>query len=219
MVIDNVMIDVPQPGPPNIFYHPKIEFYESSEGYEATASISIDNNTFFESEPPMVIGTDTFTFQFGSVTLGDCIIYCDLESNYFGTILGGANRTFDYEITTAGNGDKTLVIVSPEGDIAVHGDFILANSDFEQSRISIFPNPVENELQLVFQGFTVSDVKIISIKGKRISGVQFSENNTIDVSYFGFWVIFLGIEGSRRQKSYSKILKAIDFGKRLLKKC
>ena len=76
MVIDNVMIDVPQPGPPNIFYHPKIEFYESSEGYEAFAGIHQDANYFRDWEPPLTIEASTFTFQSAGSTLGDCFPVC-----------------------------------------------------------------------------------------------------------------------------------------------
>ena len=207
MVIDGVTIDVPQPGPPNIFYHPKIEFFESSFGYEAYASIHPDTNYFRDWEPPMTIDFNTFTFQSAGSTLGDCIPYCDLESDYFGIILGSGTRTFDYEITTATNGDRTLIITNSEGNIAVHGDFVLSIGEFQQNHFSIFPNPVDNSLQLVLEELPISKILIFSIEGKKVSEIHFLEGKTLDVSFLRSGLYFIEITDYDNRRYVQKFIK------------
>ncbi len=199
MIIDGTTINTPNSA--------AIEFYESSQGYEAFAIIYGGINSWSESEPPMTIEADTFTIQSATSTLGDCFPFCELESNYFGTILGYGNRTFDYEITTATNGDRTLVVRNPEGNIAVHGDFILSNPENKQSPISLFPNPAENQLHLLAQGITVSSVNIFSIEGKQVSEMQFSENGTLDVSYLTAGLYFLELKDIEGKRYVHKFLK------------
>lgn len=207
MIIDGVTIDVPQPEPSNIFYHPKIEFYESSQGYEAGTSISPDNNYFFESMPPMVIDTNTFTFQSGSVTLGNCIPYCQLEGDYLGTILGTGNRTFNYDITMATNGDRTLVITSPEGNIAVYGDFILGIQALKNKKVSLFPNPVYDKFTYSAETLTIDNLKIYTISGTKIFYSDLVDENQIDVSFLKAGLYFFQLNDETGNKYIQKFIK------------
>jgi hypothetical protein len=155
----------------------------------------------------MIITTDTFTFQSAGITLGDCNAYCDLEVNYLGTILGAGTRTFDYVITTAGNGDRTLVITNPEGDIAVHGDFILGTQDVKNTKISLFPNPVENRLRFSVEAITIANIKVFTVAGTEVFYSDLVNENQIDTSFLNDGLYFLQISDDKGNKYIQKFIK------------
>ncbi len=208
MVIDGITYDVMQPHPSNPFYDPGIEFYEDGSDYQVTGFIHF--NVFTELLPPIVIEATTFTVNEPTVTLGDCIPYCDLEGRYLGTILfGPAPRTFDYEITDGQNGNKTLTITTPEGNIAVHGNYVLTVDSFEKANVKLYPNPVESMLSIEHSNeLRITKAKIISVVGENILEV-FAENlKTLDLSFLETGLYFIELTSIEGERYVQKIIKA-----------
>ncbi|MDC8005961.1 T9SS type A sorting domain-containing protein [Aureisphaera galaxeae] len=208
MVINGDTIDVAQPHPSNPSYHPQIEFTESSIGFEVYAYISF--NYFADALPPTPIDGTTIAIQGPSITLGDCD-YCLLESQYFGTILygdGAAPRIYEYEIVDGTDGNKTLIINTPEGNSAVHGNFILSTEEFDRSSIAIHPNPAGNVLNIDSNQWSVEKVQVFSLLGKSLFEEKvLNQNNTIDVSSLTSGIYFAQLTFENGRSYVHKFIK------------
>lgn len=187
MVINGTTINVAN-GPGLPMYNSGIIFYEtqpSEYNYAANAGGFV-SNTAFDANGPTSITSTTFTAQLPSVTLGGCS-NCLLESQYLGTIMTGgftAPRIFDYTIVDEGNGMKKLTITTPEGDIAVHGNYVLSVKKFDKKEIVMYPNPVKKVLHFDFKGFPAEKVTVFSIVGSSVLERTISpQENTLDVSF------------------------------------
>lgn len=195
MVIDGNTINVTQPHPSNPSYHPGIQFVESQPGYYDFYATAGDINYAFNSSASLIINPDTFVIQFPSVTLGSCFSYCTLESQYLGIIILGNSsppRTFDYEIIDEGNGNKTLIIDTPEGNRAVHGNYVLSLKKFRKKNIVMYPNPVKKKLLFDFKGFSVEKIEVLSVVGSTILETKIShQDNSLDVSFLSPGVYFI----------------------------
>lgn len=84
-----------------------------------------------------------------SATLVSCFSYCTRESQYLGTIISGNSsppRTFNYEIIDEGNDNKTLIIDTPEGNRAAHGNYILSLKKFHKKKHCYVSQPCKKEI-------------------------------------------------------------------------
>ncbi len=195
MVINGNTINVTQPHPSNPSYHPGIQFIESSPNYYDFYATAGDVNGAFNSLASITINPDTFIVQSPGVTLGSCFSQCLLESQYLGTIIFGNSsppRTFNYEIIDEGNGNKTLIIDTPEGNRAVHGNYILSLKKFDKKSIVMYPNPVKKKLYFDFKGFSVDKIEVLSLIGSSLFETKISNQDTsLDVSFLspGMYVI------------------------------
>lgn len=208
MIIDGTTYNVMQPHPSNPSYDPGITFFEDTNGYEVAGFIHF--NGYFDVAPPILIDNNTFTVNEPAVTLGDCQPYCELEFQYLGTILfgPGGSRTFDYEIIDEMNGNKTLIITTPEGDTAVHGNYLLATNSFERAEMDIHPNPAANTINLTSTFIeSIQEATILSISGAIISTKNGNDIQTIDVSSLESGLYFLRIRLSEGDVVTKKFIK------------
>jgi hypothetical protein len=174
MVIENVTYNVPQPSAQDPNYNPGVTFFEDSEGYHVSAIIY--SNSFFSLEP-IIINPDNFIIPQGGVTLGQCDFYCDLESLYLGIFFGpDFPSTFSYEIQKNSNG-KVLIITSPEEDVAIHGNYVLSNTNFSIAPFAIYPNPATDELFIVSENIKIDTLVVYAISGQKV--LEFSNPDTI----------------------------------------
>ena len=209
MIIDGNTINVNQPHPSNPEYHPRIEFIESSQGYEVFATI--DFNYFAEGLPPTIINEDTFIIQEPTATLGDCN-YCLLESQYIGIILLGdaaPQRTFGYEIIDGTNDQKTLIITTPEGNTAVHGNYyLLSTDDFEKESITIYPNPAKKKLTINSKEWALEKIEVYSMLGSHVlEKTGLDPNSSIDVSFLKPGIYFAQITIENGNKHMYQFIK------------
>ncbi|WP_298520519.1 T9SS type A sorting domain-containing protein [uncultured Kordia sp.] len=193
MVIDGTTIDVPQAPLP--MYIPGIRFIGTdASNYSFTANVA-GINSGFDLAPPLVISPTSFTIQQPSITLGDCSPNCLLESQYLSTIILGdlsPSRTLNYEIVDEGNNRKTLTITSPEGDIAVHGNYILSVKKFDKKRILMYPNPVKKKLHFDFKGYSIEKMNVLSLVGASIFEAKISpQQNSLDLSFLKPGIYFM----------------------------
>lgn len=204
MDVDGVIHNVPQSYPVGS-YDPGITFSEpSSQFYEVTAKV-IDN-LFMDTNPPTIIDSNSFTIQQPDVTLGFCEDLCELEDLYLLDILLGdasPNRVFNYEIIEESGGNKLLIITSPEGNIAVHGNYSLSTKDFSDINFSISPNPSNGSLNIDSLE-PIERVRIYSVNGKLVKETFAA---SIDVSEFksGMYFVTVWSSGKTQTKKFIKI--------------
>lgn len=209
MVIDGNTINVANgAGIPN--NNAGILFYGAQPSdYNYSADTGPFSNHSFDSEGPIIINADTFIVQSPSATLGACT-NCVLESQYLGTImLGGTSpRVFNYDIVDEGNNQKRLTITTPEGNIAVHGNYILSVEKFDQKDIVMYPNPVKKELYFDFKGFQAEKVSILSMVGSTIFERTISpQENTLEVSFLSPGIYILKTTFQDGDKHISRFIK------------
>ncbi len=211
MVIDGNTINVTQPHPGNPNYHPGIQFVESTPNHYDFSASAGDVNVAFNSETSLSFTPDTFTVQNPSVTLALCFLHCTLETQYLGTIILGNSappRTFNYEIINEGNGNKTLIIDTPEGNRAVHGNYILSIKQFQKRKIVMYPNPVKKKLYFDFKGFAVEKMNVLSLVGSSIFETKISnQENSLDLSFLSPGVYFIKTTYRDGATSISRFIK------------
>ncbi|EDP95390.1 T9SS type A sorting domain-containing protein [Kordia algicida OT-1] len=187
-----------------VFAEPSSNYYE----FQATAG---DINYAFNSGNSLTFGTGNFTADFVSVTLGNCLSACTLESQYLYTIMSGSNsssRVFDYEIIDQGNGEKLLIIDTPEGNRAVHGNFVLSVEKFQKKNIVMYPNPVKKKLYFDFKGFSPEKINILSLVGSSIFEAKVShQQNAIDLSFLSPGIYFMKTTYKDGDTTVSRFLK------------
>ena len=195
MVIDGNTINVTQSHPSDPTYNPGIQFIESSPNFYDFYASAGDINVAGNAGSSLTFTADTFTVEYGTVTLGLCFLYCVLEGQYLDTIMMGDysdNRTFNYEIIDEGNGNKILIIDTPEGNRAVHGNYVLSLEKFQKKSITMYPNPVKKKLHFDFKGFPVEKMNVLSIVGASIFETKISnQENSLDLSFLSPGVYFI----------------------------
>lgn len=211
MIIDGNTINVPQStGLPS--YNSGIQFSGTqASDYNFTAGIAGNINAAFDLQGPIVINLDSFTINFPSITLGDCNPNCTLENQYLNTIiLGNSNstRTLDYEIIEESNGNKRLIIDTPEGNKAVHTNYVLSSKKFYKEHVVMYPNPVKNTLFFDFKGFQVKKLSVLSIVGTSIFEKEIlSQDNSVDLSFLSPGVYFMKTTYKDGDTFVSKFIK------------
>ena len=209
IVLDGTTITIPPTPLP--MYSPGIYFLGTdSSNYNFSADVA-GINSASDIEGPLVITPTSFTIQQPSVTLGDCFPNCTLESQYLSTIISGnfnPLRTLDYEIFDEGNGRKRLTITTPEGDIAVHGNYILSIKKFDEKKIVMYPNPVKKKLHFDLRGFPVTKMNVLSIVGASIFETTISpQENSLDLSFLKPGVYFLKTTYQDGDTTVSRFIK------------
>ncbi|WP_420574536.1 T9SS type A sorting domain-containing protein [Kordia sp.] len=211
MVIDGNTINVTQPHPSNPQYHPGIEFLESSPNYYEFYANAGDINVAFNTSVSLSFTPTTFTAENPGVTLGSCSTNCTLEMQYLSTIIMGNSsppRVFTYEIIDEGNGNKTLIIDTPEGNKAVHGNYILSLQKFSKKEIVMYPNPVKKKLHFDAKGFSIEKMNVLSLVGSSIFETKIStQENSLDLSFLSPGIYFIKTTYKDGDTSISRFIK------------
>jgi hypothetical protein len=209
MVIDGTTINItPAPLP---FWNPGIRFSGTdASNYNYSADVA-GNNGAFDALGPIVITPTSFTIQFPTVTLGSCHPTCVLESQYLYTIMSGnfdPQRTINYEIVDEGNGRKKLTFTTPEGNTAIHGNYILSVKRFDQKKIVMYPNPVKKKMHFDFKGFPVEKIGIVSLTGASIFEMKVSpQQNSLDLSFLSPGMYFMKTNYQDGDTTISRFIK------------
>ncbi|MEH6763991.1 MAG: T9SS type A sorting domain-containing protein [Aequorivita antarctica] len=149
------------------------------------------------------------------VTFGDGCLFIEninfneLYLNFFENNTGELNNPFEYEVSTTGN-TMNLLITNANGDSALYGDEQLSNKDFQNSQISIYPNPAIDKLYLSATN-TLGNLtlKIFNVAGKFLSNqtLELENQTAIDVSNLTSGMYFLNIEDENGNTTIKKFLK------------
>ncbi|WP_046758399.1 T9SS type A sorting domain-containing protein [Kordia jejudonensis] len=117
-------------------------------------------------------------------------------------------RTFDYEVIDLGNGNKRLIIDTPEGNRAVHGNFTLSAKKFDEKKIVMYPNPVKKKLHFDFKGFQVESVRILSLMGTSIfEKTSLHQENSLDLSFLKPGIYFMKTTFKDGDTTISRFIK------------
>jgi len=209
MVINGSTINIPPTPLP--MYSPGVQFLGTdASNYNFSADVAGINGAF-DSVGPLVITPTSFTIQQPSVTLGDCFPNCTLENQYLYTIFSGnfnPQRTLNYEIIDEGNGRSKLTITTPEGDIAVHGNYILSLKKFSKKEIIMYPNPVKKKLHFDFKGASVEKMNVLSVVGSSLFETKIShQENSLDLSFLSPGIYFMKTTYVDGEISVSRFIK------------
>jgi hypothetical protein len=157
-------------------------------------------NTFigtFSHEPFYNLESTEFTS-----TNDDCgiQIHNSFESSYYGYLY-----YFWYDITPDGNG-LSLTTNNPIFGYAIFKDYPLSiNGNNYQKKISLFPNPVTDQLFITSESATIEKITVYSMSGTPV--INDSDNkNSIDVSNLSEGLYFIEISSSEG-KSVQKFVK------------
>jgi Secretion system C-terminal sorting domain len=147
-----------------------------------------------------------FTFTEPAITLPGCQAYCQFAIVYFELLAGDyIEVNFSYEIVDNGNDTQRLTIIRADGNIAVFNDFPpLGIDDLALTRVSVYPNPVSNDL-FISSEITIESISVFSISGKKVME-QKNIDNSIDVSALPQGMYFLELI-SENGKAVQKFIK------------
>uniref|UniRef100_UPI004049CFFD T9SS type A sorting domain-containing protein n=1 Tax=Flavobacterium sp. TaxID=239 RepID=UPI004049CFFD len=116
----------------------------------------------------------------------------------------GVENPYTYIITVEGN-VSTLTITNSNGDVMVFNSVLASNANFDTSTVSLFPNPVQNELfftsESVFENYQIFD-----LTGKLLQKGNLSEVQNIAVQSLPKGLYVLQLE-NRNIKNSVKFIK------------
>lgn len=135
-------------------------------------------------------GNETVDIFDTEITLLECEDYCDLEAAYIAFLYNdGVPKQFSYNlIVFEGDIEFIFAITDNEGNTAEYVDFVLSQQDFENKKVSLYPNPVSDKLYWV--GNTFDRVQIYSIQGELLLKQEDSKG-FVDVSALNNGIYFI----------------------------
>jgi heat shock protein HslJ len=169
-------------------------------------------NTFFGSL--IYNSNQSLTIQESAMTLIDCkpVENYSFEGIQFGFFLDNNNNhiedPFPYNITTAGNGDKTLTIINVRGDEAIYGNLLLSTGQYDSVQFQLYPNPVQETLQINQNIYQFVTATIYNLQGKKIYRHTLeNSHSTIDVKTLNSGLYFLVLESETGERVAQKFVK------------
>jgi glucose/arabinose dehydrogenase len=158
--------------------------YEGSQTYNTSGCPDPSELTFPVAEYTHAIG---YSITGGYVYHGN--VYSDIQDLYFFADLNGLIGTVDNDnnLINYGNYGGTwvsfgedvngeLYIADISGSIyKVKGGEIFDTQSFSESQVSLTPNPTSNNVRISLDGYLISKIDIIDLKG----AIVFSENNLL----------------------------------------
>jgi len=208
--LDDLIIDG-NSNPPTIYFDPgdiRLFFFENPPdglNFRTTVCLEVETEVSFDNP------NSSFFFELPFAGGG---IECDIlpgmyEALYFDFFIDEIDFPFVYNVSSS-NGILLLTITSESGDQAIYGDQILSIRDKETSLISIFPNPVKNELFITGKSELIDfTTYIFNIDGKLILEVENAElqTNSINVRKLTNGIYFLYIQDNQGQTEIKKFIK------------
>lgn len=135
-------------------------------------------------------GNETVDIFDTEITLFECEDYCDLEAAYIAFLYNdGVPKQFSYNlIVFEGDIEFIFAITDNEGNTAKYVDFVLSQQDFENKKVSLYPNPVSDKLYWGSKSF--DRVQIYSIQGELLLK-QDDSKGFVDVSALKNGIYFI----------------------------
>lgn len=177
-----------------------------------------DSNYFFYSgvctslEGLIIYMTDSeFSFldisccAFGSTcTEPENMIFENLYLNFY---IYFFESIFTYDITSNTSGGLNLVITNIAGNEMHYSNQKMAVSEVEESGISIYPNPVKNQLTIDNNGSKKAFIKILNALGELVWHQELSSGETKLDFNFPKGVYYLTIESEGKILKTEKVIK------------
>ena len=132
------------------------------------------------------------------------ILYLD------GFYLANISNPYAYTISSESNGSKTLTINANNGDQAIYNSMLLSKHDFSNSKVSVYPIPTRDELNIqTFLELNGLKAKIFDLNGKlRLSQNNSNSNNfKVNVQELSRGIYFLVLENKQYKIDLIKFIK------------
>ena len=114
-----------------------------------------------------------------------------------------ANNYQKFSIAQADN--SQLWYIHPDGTIHT---WPVSIDQAEEGTIRLYPNPVNNVLNIALQGSDVNEVVVIDIYGKTVARTTVAQgNNTMDISALPAGMYFVQLRENGSVKNTKKIVK------------
>lgn len=98
-----------------------------------------------------------------------------------------------------------LDITNPEGSVATFWTDTLSSTDFENVKLSIYPNPTTNLLHIESEEATVQQIEIFNLEGKQVFQ-SYNKNHPIEVGHLsaGLYILKIQTEKGSLTKKFEK---------------
>jgi hypothetical protein len=151
-----------------------LDFISTSVCVSPNGDVNINDTTMSIQSFGILIGDEPCQ-EANNITFEDLYLY-----NFFSLSFPEVSDLIAYEILTESNGNKQLILINSNDDIAVYGDQLLGTTDNALASFSIESNPVQNMLSLLMvDSLENSTVEIYDITGK----LQLSTNANINAHF------------------------------------
>ena len=182
--------------------------YSSAGTYDVTLAVIDDNGcsnstsnivtvNFIPDTPTIITNTDGDLEATGTTAT-------EFEWFLNGTIIQGENSAV---ITPTQSGGYSVIAIN-EGCVSVISSTldvdIASISEFENHVFNVYPNPVNDNLQLTYNQGLVSSIEVVDVTGQRVKIIS-SGITTVDMSEFVTGVYFVKFYGN----TISKVLKVV----------
>lgn len=198
--------------PLDVHGNPVVSNFSTIDGLNHSFSTSFCENVsvFMEYD---IFSNSFFTYDIVT-TLGGCgqferpLIETNF-TNFFQTEETFEMQYFTYNIVEENlDTPKTLTITKSNGYKAIYTRTLLSAKAFSKSVISLYPNPVKNELTLISSNKSQTfNVVIHNLAGKQIISQKLQGTNTFNTEKLVSGLYFISIEdafGNRFQKKFIK---------------
>jgi hypothetical protein len=116
-------------------------------------------------------------------------------------------NTFSYTIEDVDDYYK-LTITNNDGDWLVYNSILLSNPTFNENTVSLFPNPVQNILNIQNTASNLSKVQVYDLNGRLLQNYSLqSQEVTLDVSQLNSGIYLVVLENEMGNQITRKIVK------------
>ena len=206
-VLEKVVIDDEEvmAEPDNYGYYVGISFYGSAQ--DDFDSFTFDDFfsdiTYDNTNQSFTIIDETFGFTMGE--FHDTYAAFSFKSPFLFIYENQSYIFYDpftYEFRYEGD-FIYLDVTNTEGDVATFWASTLSNENFDKPQFSLYPNPVDNELNIESEQAKIEQIGIYNLNGKQVLNVNFQKGQPIDVSALSKGVYLVKLqteEGSLTKK-------------------
>ncbi len=205
--LQDVFIDDLQFPPPNVVGETEIG---TIHFFEELDIININYCDYTQAVIDYNVTENVFTLDdYPGVLIGDCL---SPENNAFAAVYSSvffnqsiAINPFTYNINND-NEIAVLIIVNPNGGVAVYGSELLSSQDFNSASFNIYPNPANHIISIENTNQnSINRVLIYDTLGRLVLEVS-NPTNQLDISKLDSGLLLLKIE-SDQGMVFKKLIK------------
>lgn len=152
--------------------------------------------------------------QFFILNMEATAVNCGYENNpayeslYLGFFWNNYLEAFGYTVEDIGNDIFQLILTDQSGNQAIYNNQFLSVDDSESLKISVYPNPVKDKLQIENRGLQFNFVKVINSSGKLVIGQKIlNSSDEIDFTGLPRGLYLVKFEQNGKVLKTEKVLK------------
>ncbi|MFA7687921.1 MAG: T9SS type A sorting domain-containing protein [Moheibacter sp.] len=202
-------VEYPTPAPESNFADARLYFDEAEGSYHLTAALCahevlMNINTINDTE---------FSCEYVYDTMSECNPHLthlqefeDLYTNFWRDFQDEAKNPFLYEITEI-NGMLTLIVTNGEGNETYYGNAEMSIKEQNNSAVSIYPNPVNDQLTIGVNGLKNARIKILNSLGELVLLQDLSADETKLDFNFPKGIYYVVVESEGKVLKTEKLVK------------